>query len=193
MRNRLRCCTEYATLTQTTLVCFFMRDIILTCISIATIVVLVLLAVLIRDRTAVLRAVFTHLVAGTLLWNISIFWLVLVQNTVYVPFVYFAALYFIMSRYIFIANYTGTVEQPEERILVVITCALGVLAFVPGALFHEPFITLDGYVLIKNGWFTLPFALFMLFMTLRPLQKLVQHYLRHRTHQVKILTVGMSL
>src|SRR3989344_1191301 len=193
MRNRLRCCTEYATLTQTTLVCFFMRDIILTCISIATIVDLVLLAVLIRDRTAVLRAVFTHLIAGTLLWNISIFWLVLVRDTTYVPLVYFAALYFIMSRYIFIANFTSDVPAREERILVVITCLFGILAFVPGALFSDPVITADGYVLKKNGWFTLPFALFTLYMTLRPLQQLTRYCLHHRTQQVIVLTFGMSL
>ncbi|OGG59063.1 hypothetical protein A3C89_01490 [Candidatus Kaiserbacteria bacterium RIFCSPHIGHO2_02_FULL_50_50] len=170
-----------------------MRDIILTCISIATIVDLVLLAVLIRDRTAVLRAVFTHLIAGTLLWNISIFWLVLVRDTTYVPLVYFAALYFIMSRYIFIANFTSDVPAREERILVVITCLFGILAFVPGALFSDPVITADGYVLKKNGWFTLPFALFTLYMTLRPLQQLTRYCLHHRTQQVIVLTFGMSL
>ncbi|OGG61297.1 hypothetical protein A3C87_03780 [Candidatus Kaiserbacteria bacterium RIFCSPHIGHO2_02_FULL_49_34] len=171
-----------------------MQNLILLSIGLAIVIDFVLLAVLFRERADALVKVFRHLILGALFWNTCTLLFILTESPLLPPFAYISALYFFVARHLFIVKYTHNETPRELRILIGSALILAILAFVPHALFVNPHVSPEGYINVQNGWFTIHFAIYLIYMTFRPLQ-LLFHYRRntHHSHELNILTFGMSL
>ena len=151
-----------------------------------------LLTNLFRERMPTpVQRVFIHMVLGTALWNISVLLYLVSHASIFVSFVYTAAIYFIAARYTFVRTYTKTATPQAARYTLIAGLLLAAAAWIPNMLVRNAHISPEGYVIVENGYLTILFTIFVVYATIHPIMLLYRFSQKHP--EARAIFIGLTI
>lgn len=176
-----------------------MLTVTLAILGITVIGQVILLGILLRERTSLIQYLFTVYIVAVVGWTVSIFLYVLLQKPEILQFAFAFAAIFLTTQFWFAKSFPDKVLP--NNVFAYWSIAIGSIflgsSFVEGALFKSVTLSPQGYIVIENGFLSAYYSLFALFFASAPVVLFIKTFRNtcdpNLKSQLKYLITGFSI